>query len=56
MIAFEEIIQEKDKQKRDLLIKEKLSELNDTSDSVEIKTNSIMTGFISKKSKIKNHF
>ena len=52
MIAFEEIIQEKDKQKRDLLIKEKLSELNDTCNSVEINTNSIMAGFISKKSKM----
>ena len=52
MIAFEEIVNEKDKEKRDLLIKEKLFELNETCEGVKIDTNSIMTGFISNKSKV----
>ena len=53
MLTFEKIISERDKQKRDLLIKEKLDELNETYSGVEIDTNSIMTGFISKTSKVK---
>ena len=52
MISFEEIVCEKDKEKRDLLIKEKLFELNETSPKVTIDTNSIMTGFISKESTV----
>lgn len=52
MIAFEDIIGEKDKSKRDLLIKQKLIELNDLYSELEIDTNSIVTGFISNKSKV----
>ena len=53
MITFEQIITEKDKTKRDLLIKEKLDELNNTTEGIYIDTNSIMTGFISNKSSVK---
>lgn len=52
MIKFEEIIQEKNKGKRDLLIKIKLSEYNSTSDSLTIDTSTIMTGFISNQSTV----
>lgn len=59
MITFEEIICEKEKEKRDFLIKEKVFELNESSNPVDIDTNSIMTGFINNKSKVKfsdSHF
>ena len=52
MITFEQIVHEKEKEKRDILIKEKLLELNDTCPEIKIDTNSIMTGFISKNSKV----
>ena len=52
MITFEDIINEKDKQKRDLLIKEKLNQLNKMYDKVNIDTRTNMTGFISNESKI----
>lgn len=52
MITFEDIIGEKEKSKRDALIKEKLFELNAACADIEIDTNSIMTGFISSNSKI----
>ena len=52
MITFEDIICEKDKLKRDLLIKQKLNQLNDSYDEIKIGTNSIVTGFISNKSKV----
>ena len=53
MITFEEIICKKDKEERDSLIKEKLLELNNSSNPVVINTNSIMTGFINNNSKVK---
>lgn len=52
MITFEVIISEKDKEKRDLLIKNKLDELNSTTKPIKIDTNSIVTGFISNESHV----
>lgn len=52
MITFEEIISEKDKSKRDILVREKLLELNESCPDVKIVTNSNMTGFISNNSKV----
>jgi len=53
MITFEEIVNEKDKAKRDLLIKTKLEELNSTTESVNIGTSSLVRGFISDKSTVR---
>lgn len=50
MITFEEIINEKDKKKRDILIEKKIQELNEFSVPIKIDTNSIFSGFISKNS------
>jgi len=50
MIKFEEIVNEKNKEKRDTLIKRKLEELNNNSDDSIIKTRSIVNGFINKNS------
>jgi hypothetical protein len=54
MISFETIINEKDKSKRDILIKEKLDELNASCSDLDIRTKHIVAGFISKNSKV--HF
>ena len=50
MITFEEIINEKDKKVRDILIAKKIQELNESSIPLEINTNSIVNGFISNES------
>lgn len=52
MVTFEEIIQEKDKTKRDQLIKNKLDELNATTEPVYVDTEHNVTGFISNRSKV----
>ena len=50
MITFEEIINEKDKEVRNVLIAKKIQELNESNIPLEINTNSIVNGFISNES------
>ena len=54
MVTFEEIIHEKDKKRRDILVEKKIQELNEFSIPFELGTNSIASGFISSNSVV--HF